>query len=64
MTTKRPEILPKTVERDGETIIELFGVGPKCPECGGPTHRVAENKYHKPWWCAECNNRVKSEETS
>jgi len=44
-----PEILD-----DG--TIRLFGVGPECPGCGGPTHCVAPGG-ELPWWCQECNVR-------
>lgn len=46
----KPEVLS-----DG--TIRLFGVGPRCPGCGGPTHAVTAKKAERPWWCKECNVR-------
>lgn len=44
---------------DGRTIT-LQGVGPKCPECSGPTYLVTESPQdgQRPWWCPACNTRV------
>jgi hypothetical protein len=44
-----------TVNDDG--TISLWGVGPTCPGCGGPTHAVTAEAAKKPWWCKECNVR-------
>jgi len=42
-----------------ETTIRLYGVGPDCPGCGGPTHCVvADEDAEKPWWCKSCNVRL------
>lgn len=52
---KRHRHEPK-VEDDG--TIRLFGVGPKCAGCGGPTHCVTDDEgAEMPWWCSECNVR-------
>lgn len=49
-------IEPKQVD---DTTIHLYGVGPKCPDCGGPTHAVTgDENAEKPWWCKDCNLRV------
>jgi hypothetical protein len=46
-----------TVNDDG--TISLWGVGPECPGCGGPTHAVtADTDAEQPWWCEECNARL------
>lgn len=38
--------------------ISLWGGGPECPGCGGPTHAVTGNEgAEMPWWCKECNVR-------
>lgn len=47
---------PPTVHDDG--TISLWGVGPKCPRCGGPTHAVTAKAASRPWWCKECNIRL------
>lgn len=46
-------------EKLDEGTMRLYGVGPKCPGCGGPTHAVtaAEGAEH-PWWCQHCNVRL------
>lgn len=50
-TRHEPEVLD-----DG--TIRLFGVGPECPGCGGPTHAVTgDEDAEMPWWCKECNVR-------
>ena len=43
-------------DADGRTI-RLYGGGPVCPGCYGPTYRVADDHSHRPWWCPECNVR-------
>jgi len=46
---------------EGNTI-HLFGVGPDCPKCGGPTHSVTgDETAEQPWWCQNCNLRVASD---
>lgn len=53
---ERPLHEPKV---DGDGTIHLYGVGPKCPGCGGPTHCVtADPNVEHPWWCKECNVRL------
>jgi len=52
--TDRPRLAP-TVNDDG--TISLWGVGPECPGCGGPTHAVTADECERPWWCKECNVR-------
>jgi hypothetical protein len=45
-----------TVNDDG--TVSLWGIGPQCPGCGGPTHAVTADKdAERPWWCKECNIR-------
>lgn len=45
-------------EKADDDTMRLFGVGPECPGCGGPTHCVtADPDAEKPWWCQECNVR-------
>lgn len=44
---------PEMVDDD---TMRLFGVGPKCPGCGGPTHCVSPGG-ERPWWCKNCNVR-------
>jgi len=51
----RPRRAP-TVNDDG--TISLWGVGPECPGCGGPTHAVTADECERPWWCKECNVRL------
>jgi len=42
-----------------DRTIRLYGVGPACPGCGGPTHAVtADQDAEKPWWCKDCNVRL------
>jgi hypothetical protein len=46
-----------TVNNDG--TITLWGVGPTCPGCNGPTHAVTDSEAAaRPWWCAECRLRL------
>ena len=46
-----------TINDDG--TITLWGVGPECPGCGGPTHAVtAGENATRPWWCEKCNVRL------
>lgn len=52
--TDRVRLAPTIVDDD---TIRLWGVGPECPGCGGPTHAVTEDDAEKPWWCKECNVR-------
>lgn len=42
-------------DRDGDTI-RLYGGGPTCPGCDGPTYAVAADA-RRLWWCPECNVR-------
>lgn len=45
------------VNDDG--TITLYGGGPSCPGCGGPTHAVTgDGDAERPWWCQECNVRL------
>jgi hypothetical protein len=41
---------------DGETM-RLYGGGPACPGCDGPTYSVGAGG-ERPWWCPECNVRL------
>lgn len=51
-------------EMADDDTMRLFGVGPKCPSCGGPTHCVtADTNAERPWWCKSCNLRVDGEAT-
>jgi len=51
-----PLIAPEQID---DTTIRLYGIGPTCPECGGPTHAVTEDTdARKPWWCQDCNLRL------
>lgn len=52
-------IEPKMI--DGNTI-RLYGVGPTCPGCGGPTHAVtASESAERPWFCKKCSVRFDDE---
>lgn len=52
MTPKAPKVVD-------DTTIRLFGVGPECPGCGGPTHAVTgDEEAKRPWWCQNCNVRL------
>lgn len=43
---------------DSDTM-RLYGVGPECPGCGGPTHALSGGQEaERPWWCKECNVRL------
>lgn len=45
-----------------ENHMRLWGVGPECPGCGGPTHAVTGSESaERPWWCKECNVRFDDE---
>jgi hypothetical protein len=45
-----------------DLTITLYGVGPKCPGCGGPTYAVTgDDNAEMPWWCKECNVRLDDE---
>jgi len=49
-----------TVNDDG--TISLWGAGPTCPGCGGPTHAVTgDTDAEQPWWCMDCNVRLDDE---
>lgn len=41
---------------DDDTM-RLFGGGPDCPGCGGPTYCVGKGG-ERPWWCQDCNVRL------
>lgn len=57
-TNKRIRKQP-TVDGD---VIHLWGVGPECPGCGGPTHAVTgDEEAEKPWWCKHCSVRFDDE---
>ena len=47
---------PPTINDDG--TISLWGAGPVCPGCGGPTHAVTAEEAERPWWCNECSVRL------
>jgi len=50
---------PKEPTVVDEDTIRLYGIGPRCPGCGGPTHAVTGDKSaERPWWCQECNVRL------
>jgi hypothetical protein len=50
---------PKEPTVNDDDTITLWGVGPTCPGCGGPTHAVtADEDAEKPWWCKSCNVRL------
>lgn len=54
--TERTRHEPEVLDED---TIRLYGVGPKCPGCGGPTHAVtADEDAGRPWWCKACNVRL------
>ena len=40
---------------DDDTM-RLFGVGPECAGCGGPTYCVGSGG-ERPWWCPDCSVR-------
>lgn len=45
-------------EINADGTITLWGVGPECPGCGGPTHAITAEKAERPWWCQHCNVRL------
>jgi len=50
---------PKEPTVVDEDTMRLYGVGPTCPGCGGPTHAVTGDESAKqPWWCENCNVRL------
>lgn len=51
---KRHHHEPEMVD---ENTMRLYGVGPDCPGCDGPTHCVGPGG-ERPWWCANCNVRL------
>jgi hypothetical protein len=53
--TERTRRAP-TINDDG--TVSLWGVGPRCPGCGGPTHSVTGDECERPWWCKECHVRL------
>jgi hypothetical protein len=59
VTTDRIRHEPVMVDED---TMRLYGVGPGCPGCGGPTHAVtADEDADRPWWCKNCNVRLDDE---
>jgi hypothetical protein len=49
-------------ERVDDDTIRLYGLGPSCPGCGGPTHAVTgDEDAEMPWWCQHCNVRLTGE---
>ena len=44
---------PEMIDDD---TMRLFGVGPECAGCDGPTYCVGSGG-ERPWWCPECNVR-------
>lgn len=52
--TERRRTEPST---EADTI-RMYGVGPRCPGCGGPTHAVTAEECERPWWCQSCNVRL------
>jgi len=49
---------PIEPDREGDTIT-LYGGGPECPGCGGPTHAVTgDREAQRPWWCMNCEVRL------
>jgi len=59
MPPTEPPTEPKEpTAADGDTM-RLYGVGPRCPGCGGPTHAVTgDESAENPWWCKNCNARL------
>jgi hypothetical protein len=56
---------PRAPEELDDGTLRLYGVGPNCPTCGGPTHAVTGNKdAEQPWWCRDCNLRVARDGTA
>ena len=50
---------PKEPTLNDDDTISLWGGGPTCPGCGGPTHAVTgDEDAEKPWWCQSCNVRL------
>jgi hypothetical protein len=43
-----------------DETMRLFGVGPTCPGCDGPTYCVVSGG-ERPWWCIDCNVRFTDE---
>jgi len=54
MPNARPKHDPEMID---ENTMRLYGVGPTCPGCDGPTHCVGSDG-ERPWWCSECNVRL------
>jgi hypothetical protein len=46
-------IEPKKID---DSTMHLYGGGPNCSGCGGPTYCVAKGGM-RPWWCPDCNVR-------
>lgn len=46
-------------EKIDDDTIRLYGGGPECPGCGGPTHAATgDEDAERPWWCMNCNVRL------
>ena len=50
---KRSHHEPRMID---DKTMRLFGVGPECPGCNGPTYCVGSGGK-RPWWCKVCNVR-------
>ena len=46
-------IEPKKID---DSTMRLYGGGPRCVGCDGPTYCVAKGG-EKPWWCPDCKVR-------
>jgi len=59
MKSENNEPIRRDPEVIDENTIRLYGVGPQCPGCGGPTHCLtADEDAEQPWWCQDCNVRL------